>query len=752
MKSLPWLLLLVTACATGEQVSNPCPRSCALGERRCGYDTAVQVCIEGAEAACPEWSEPFDCPPQSACLEGTCGVGCTDACDPGETACANGGVQVCGDVEADGCRDWTEPMPCVGDGICDEGQCVASGCEDQCTPGETECVEGGLRVCEDSESCADWSPATACPAMQICMGGACPALCEDACVDGARRCDAAGSSVCGAGEDGCTEWDIPTVCEPGERCDDGACVSNQSACTDGCAADGAVECAGEDAIRRCGQYDADPCLELSDAVPCGGLEVCAEGACAPSCDDTCAPAEVRCIAGARVTCGEFDGDPCLEWSRPDACEAGESCDDGRCIEDIAPCADACEVGAIRCVPAGVQRCGDQDADPCLEWMTPVACAVGEVCRGAGVCEADCVDECAMGERRCVNGGVALCNNVDADLCLEFGAPSICPNGQACSDGMCTLQCVNDCAAGQTACAPDGERRCGDFDADDCRDWSSPVPCGPGEGCVSAACASICADDCDAGTQRCDGARLATCADGNGDGCVEWTPPVECAPGAACSDGVCRALPVNDALFNEVYYDAPGADQATVFIELSGPPGLSLDDVRIIGINGANGETYGEIELMGLMPANGLLVIAHPDAEPALLAVADLIDPQADLQNGPDSVILARGAVFVDNLSYGDFGAGGNFVGQGEPALEPGNGQSLQRVGQTDNNRNDYVSGPPTPGALGCADACALDTVRCLGSVTQRCVRGANACTGWSATRDCAATGEACNQGVCGLPD
>ena len=755
MKPLLWLLIaLLSACATGEQVANPCPRSCALGERRCGFDTAVQICIEGAQAGCPEWSEPFDCPPSSACFEGTCGVGCEDACAPGEAACANGGVQICGAVDANGCRGWSDPTICA-DGICDEGACVRVGCEDQCTPGDAECVEGGLRVCEDSESCADWTPIAPCPPDQVCADGACvpdaPA-CVDACVAGARRCAEAGFSACVAGADGCTEWDIITLCQPTERCDDGACVPEASECVDACAADGVVECAGDDAIRRCGQYDADPCVELSDPVPCGALEICVGGACAPSCQDTCAADEVRCEGNARVTCGEFDGDPCLEWSRPDACEIGERCDDGRCLEEIAPCEDACEDGTIRCVPAGVQRCGDFDADACLEWGEPVACPAGEVCRGAGECEPDCVHECAVGERRCVNGGVAQCGDFDADACREFGAPSMCPNGQVCSDGMCTLRCVDDCAAGQTACSPDGERRCGDFDADDCLDWSSPVPCGPGEGCVNAVCAPICADACEVGTQRCEGERLSTCGDGDGDGCVEWSAPVRCAQGATCVDDVCLALPMDDVRFNEIYYDAPGADTVAVFIELMGPPGLSLDGVRIIGVNGANGEVYGEIELMGAVPADGLVVIAHPGAAPDLLAVADVLDPQADLQNGPDNVILLRGEISVDNLGYGDFSGGATFEGQGEPAAEPGNAQSLQRVSQTRNNRNDYVAGAPTPDALGCADACVEDTARCLGSVAQRCVRGANACTHWSALRDCATSGEQCNQGQCGLPN
>lgn len=745
IRALCLLGLILAGCATGEAVDPTCPRSCVLGERQCGQEIAVVVCVEGPDG-CPEWSEPVVCPDESACLDGACQLGCRHACAPDEVGCANGGLQRC--VESgDGCRAWSDPEACPDGETCDEGQCVSAGCADRCALGTTECVADGLRTCEATEACTDWSAPSPCPDDQACVDDACVVRCTDDCVPNARRCEADGFAQCVPGGDGCLRWSPVEACGAAERCDDGACVPEATECTDGCADDGALICEG-DGFRRCGQYDPDPCLELSDLVACAELQVCRDGACVASCEDECVADAARCRGDQPETCGNFDADPCLEWGAAAACDAEERCDDGACVPRVDPCADVCPENAVRCVPGGVQRCVDEDDDPCLEWGAPQPCPMGESCRGAGTCEPDCADTCVDGERRCVGNGVATCANHDADVCLEFGTPSMCPAGQVCSDGQCRLDCVDECAPGMTACGPDGERRCGDFDADDCQDWSSPVPCGPGEGCVDAVCAPVCQDACNAGERRCDGVRIATCVDTDGDGCVEWGDATPCPAGEHCFDDVCIAAPEDDVHINEILYDGPGQDAPAVFIELLGPPGLSLDDVRLIGINGANGQPYGEIALMGALPADGLLVIAHPDAAGPLRAVVDVFDAGADLQNGPDNLILARGAAFIDQVAYGQFGGSDTFVGRGAPAAEPAEGQSLQRVGDVDDNRADWTPADPTPGALGCVDDCAEGAARCLDDLVQRCVAHITGCLRWAAIEACDPVNAPCQDGAC----
>lgn len=740
------LPLVLLACASGEQ-GQECPRSCALGERRCGTETGVQTCVPSRVDGCPEWSEVVACRGGSACFDGTCDESCLHACVPGETSCANGGVRDCGDADGDGCRDWLSPTRCAEGEICDEGVCLSSGCEDACAVGAAECVEGGARICEQTEACAEWSSAEACPDGQMCAAGACEVTCADPCPADARRCEAGGVAVCEAGPDGCRAWRAATPCDETERCDDGACVPASAECTDACAADGELICT-DGGFQRCGQFDEDPCLELSEPVPCGPLQVCMGGACLDTCQDECEAEATRCEGDAQVVCVNDDGDPCLEWGDPIACPAGDRCDDGACVPAVEPCEDACADGVRRCGAGGVETCGDFDADDCFEWSAAAPCGAGEICQGDGACVPDCVDECVLEERRCANNGVTSCGNFDGDACLEFGPPSACPNGQVCSDGACSIQCVDECADGQTACGPEGEQRCGDFDADACRDWSSPTPCGPGEGCVNARCGAICQDACNAGAQRCDGVRLSTCADGDGDGCVEWGPAVACPQGEHCFEDVCIPLPLEDAYINEVLYDAPGADQTEVYIEIVGPPGLNLDDLRIVGINGANGDTYGEVQLMGAMPADGVFLVVHPSANPTLRAEADLFDNQADLQNGPDNVRLVRGAVVIDSVGYGNFGAGDVFVGQGQPAAEPNNGESLQRIMQSNNNRADFISAMPTPGRADCVHVCDAGTQRCVGDVAQVCADGPAGCRVWTNEANCGARGQQCVAGVC----
>lgn len=58
----------------------------------------------------------------------------------------------------------------------------------------------------------------------------------------------------------------------------------------------------------------------------------------------------------------------------------------------------------------------------------------------------------------------------------------------------TPVCQNDCSAGQTKCFDNfNYYRCGDFDEDDCLDWSTPVYCGEGNKCESGKC--VAAKDC-----------------------------------------------------------------------------------------------------------------------------------------------------------------------------------------------------------------------------------------------------------------
>jgi hypothetical protein len=153
--------------------------------------------------------------------------------------------------------------------------------------------------------------------------------------------------------------------------------------------------------------------------------------------------------------------------------------------------------------------------------------------------------------------------------------------------------------------------------------------------------------------------------------------------------------------SELFYDAIGSDDGWSFVELYGVPGTVLDGLTLEGVNGSNGSVTVTIALSGAIPGDGLFLIADTDGS----GFSQVMDPDAlanfDFQNGPDSVVLRDGAVVLDAVGYGVFGAGEIFAGEGAAAEDPPAGSSLARVFadvDTDDNSADFARlDVPTPG-------------------------------------------------------
>ena len=156
------------------------------------------------------------------------------------------------------------------------------------------------------------------------------------------------------------------------------------------------------------------------------------------------------------------------------------------------------------------------------------------------------------------------------------------------------------------------------------------------------------------------------------------------------------------VISEVLYDASGGDTGNVFIELYGSPGTALSGWSLQGVNGGDGNVYRTVMLSGVIPDDGVFVVAD-DAGGATtnIANADLV-LAVDLQNSPDSVQLYNGDVLVDALGYGDF-TGLFFAGEGDAAPDVSAGSSLARIDallDTNNNLADFmVLASPTPGMV-----------------------------------------------------
>lgn len=174
--------------------------------------------------------------------------------------------------------------------------------------------------------------------------------------------------------------------------------------------------------------------------------------------------------------------------------------------------------------------------------------------------------------------------------------------------------------------------------------------------------------------------------------------------ALCLSAITLSLPSSACavVISEILYDASASDAGNVFVELYGAPGTDLSGWSLQAVNGGDGSVYKTVTLSGVIPLDGVFVIADPlSGGGTNIANADLIT-SVDFQNGPDSVQLFNGATLVDAIGYGDF-TGLFFAGEGMAAPDPAAGSSLARINPfidgNDNLTDFTVLAMPTPGMV-----------------------------------------------------
>lgn len=538
----------VSDCGIGSCIDGACAdciHECADGNIRCTPTGGVQTCGVGGDAdKCREWLPEESCEGGLTCSAGRCREGCVNECgEVGVRQCNGDGVQECVQIAADDCLHWGELVACDAGMSCSNGKCSAV-CGDECTADSTRCAVEGFETCGnfDGDACLEWSEVTKCANDEICSNGKCGDVCVNECgPEGQRDCTGAGVRICG-NHDGneCLEWGQETPCADGQTCSNGRCSVG---CTNECAEGGKQCAAGGTGVQTCGQFDEDVCLEWSEAVACDLNESCSNGECAVRCVNECARNARQCAGAGFQVCGDHDDDACLEWGVETACQGGTVCSGGRCLER---CVNECAPGAAQCAGRAVQSCGEFDGDDCTDWGPVVPCPQGEFCSG-GVCGLVCGDECLAGATRCAPGGLQACGNSDEDECTEWGAATPCPGAQVCSNGRCAAQCVDECGAGAARCSANGVESCGQFDGDPCQEWGAAAPCPQGEICSNGACAANCSNECAQGSRQCSGAGFQTCGNHDADDCREWSGVVACAQGTACSGGVCTRFCADECL-------------------------------------------------------------------------------------------------------------------------------------------------------------------------------------------------------------
>lgn len=159
---------------------------------------------------------------------------------------------------------------------------------------------------------------------------------------------------------------------------------------------------------------------------------------------------------------------------------------------------------------------------------------------------------------------------------------------------------------------------------------------------------------------------------------------------------------NAMVISEILYDASGSDAGNVFVELYGAPGTDLSGWSLQAINGGDGASYKTVNLSGVIPLDGVFVIADALSGGGTNVVNSDLIISVDFQNGPDSVQLFNNATLVDAIGYGDF-TGLFFAGEGNAAPDPAAGSSLVRSNpllDSNNNQADFiVLTTPTPGTV-----------------------------------------------------
>jgi len=182
---------------------------------------------------------------------------------------------------------------------------------------------------------------------------------------------------------------------------------------------------------------------------------------------------------------------------------------------------------------------------------------------------------------------------------------------------------------------------------------------------------------------------------------------------------------SQVVINELRYDAPGADNGQVFVELMGPAGTDISGWKIQSIEGF-GSNAGKCNSGGnftfpagtTIPADGFFVLADDDGTGATqVANADII-ANWDPENGSDAMALVdAGGIVLDAVAYGNVNTAApaacvNPWFEGNPARDVFAPLSIERCPagtDTGDNDTDFTPNVPTPG-VGSARCGAIEFV------------------------------------------
>ncbi len=520
-------------CVAGacEDLPDPCaPNPCdEPGPVLCGPDgqsllvpDARGVCRDvGGQADCDYGAQRQACELGEICLDGNCvdlpGGPCeVNPCQnppppgcaaEGETIVRFGGPGQCFDANgAPECRYEREELPCDGELVCENGECVpprVDPCADDpcglipppaCAPDGTTIIEfSGPAQCLAAEGrpvCIFNEAQTPCEQGQRCLDGVCEEAgadpCEpNPCVNAPRAfCDFEGDRQVGVSPGRCQEmagavmcdYDlVAEACDPELRCEQGVCVEVVPLVCDPNPCEEPPEDRCVDVNTLLQYADLGACREEGFAaaceyeaqrVLCADDQVCRDGACVEAGANPCAPNP--CVDAPEPSCAQ-DGRGVIRYDAPGECAAiggraacGFTPSRVNCANDEICWDGACLPEALLCLP---NPCDDPPANACDEdgRARLIFGARGDcsVVNGQPGCDYEpeaiaCADNeiCRAGD--CVPRGADVCQpnpcqnppeagcNANANARVVYDAPGLCRDIQG--DPSCSYEPLRlDCA-------------------------------------------------------------------------------------------------------------------------------------------------------------------------------------------------------------------------------------------------------------------------------------------------------------------
>ena len=255
------------------------------------------------------------------------------------------------------------------------------------------------------------------------------------------------------------------------------------------------------------------------------------------CDNPCTENERECRDNAVWACQKQEDAECPAWQKIETCGEGSICDvaSHTCKADdvvVDPCANPCTENERECRDNAIWACQKEGAE-CPSWRHIAQCGEGTQCDIAThTCQSDCSVTCdPEAQMRCHGNALQTCVT-DENGCGTWEVLEECEETCDSATLQCEQSCKSACTVGDKKCVDDGIATCEDADGNGCGVWGDAVACGDGKECKTdpVECIVACTSECKAGEEQVLATQYKVCSDSNGQGCMKWELQTKCKQG------------------------------------------------------------------------------------------------------------------------------------------------------------------------------------------------------------------------------